>query len=102
MNNRNEQDKRNYLAFLEYFGLLFYASVIVLIVVSIVFVQSGHKNTLKTKEKQELMNCNQIGQLGGLALLVKARQTYIVNKDWSEDSTMTDRKRETLNEILAR
>lgn len=80
MNNRNEQDQRNYLAFLEYFGLLFYLAVAVLIVVSIVFVQSGHRNTLKTKENHELMNCNQIGQLGGLALLVKARQTYIHNR----------------------
>lgn len=82
MNNRNEQDQRNYLAFLEYFGLLFYASVIALIVVSIVFVQSGHRNALKTKEN--------------------ATYEKTIVKDWSEDSTMTDRKRETLNELLAR
>ena len=82
MNNRNEQDQRNYLAFLEYFGLLFYLLVVVLIVVSIVFVQSGHRNTLKTKEKATYKN------------------TEV--KDWEQDSTMTDRKRETLNEILAR
>lgn len=82
MNNRNEQDQRNYLVFLEYFGLLFYLAVIVLIVVSIVFVQSGHRNTLKTKEKATYENT--------------------VVKDWAQDSTMTDRKREVLNEILAR
>ena len=82
MNNRNEQDKRNYIAFLEYFGLLFYLAVAILIVVSIAFVQSGHRNTLKTKEKATYENT--------------------VVKDWEQDSTMTDRKRETLNEILAR
>lgn len=50
MNNRNEQDQRNYLAFLEYFRLLFYLAVAVLIVVSIVFVYQRVKECVKTKE----------------------------------------------------
>lgn len=82
MNSRNEQDQRNYLSFLEYFGLLFYLAIPVLIVVSMVFVQSRHINTLKTKEKDAYEN------------------TKV--KDLSEDSTMTDRKIETFNERLAR
>lgn len=75
MNNRNELDKRNYLAFLEYFGLLFYASVIVLIVVSIVFVQSGRRNTLKTKEND------------------KVEKPTTECKDWQSDSTVSIERR---------
>lgn len=75
MNNRNELDKRNYLAFLEYFGLLFYTSVIVLIVVSIVFVQSGHRNTLKTKEKATY------------------EKPTTECKDWQSDSTVSMERR---------
>ena len=82
MNQRNEIDQRNYVLNREYIRLLFLTLLTAFTIVSIVFVQSGHRNTLKTKEKVTYEN-------------TKA-------KDWAQDSTMTDRKRETLNEILAR
>lgn len=56
MNTRNENDKRNYLAFIEYFGLVFYACVLALIVGGVAFVQCSHKNTVKTKEKYKYVN----------------------------------------------
>jgi preprotein translocase subunit SecY len=80
MNERNEIDQRNYVFNREYIRLLFLTLLTAFTIVSIVFVQSGHRNTLKTKEKQEFRNFNEIGRTCGLALLVKARQTYIHNR----------------------
>ncbi len=82
MNTRNENDKRNYLAFIEYFGLVFYGLVLALIVCGLMFshyilfrkvafVQCSHKNTLKTKEKYKYVNAT----------------------DWSKDSTISEEKK---------
>ena len=83
MNNRNELDKLNELHLLEYLRPLFYLAVLSLIVATIFFVQCK-----KPKEN----------------LRVPYNPLYKNTecKDWSEDSTMTQGKIETLNEILAR
>ena len=84
MNNRNSIDARNFVyALLSGLRLAFYLAVLALIVGGVFFVQCE-----KPKEN----------------LRVPYNPLYKNTecKDWSEDSTMTQGKIETLNEILAR
>jgi hypothetical protein len=39
MNTRNDNDKRDYLGIIEYFGLIFYGLVLALIVGGVIYVQ---------------------------------------------------------------
>ena len=84
MNTRNTNDKRNYLiAFIEGIRLSFYLSVLALILGGVMFVQCEKPKANIRVPYNPLYENTEV-------------------KDWSEDSTMTQGKIETLNEIMAR
>lgn len=102
MNNRNNLDNRNFVyALLSGLRLAFYLAVLALILGTIFFVQCE-------KPKANLRNVDLYRISDDISVLViscfkfNIRQQYLINQDWSEDSTMTQGKIETLNEILAR
>lgn len=84
MNTRNNIDARSFLnAFFSSLRLAFYLAVLSLILGGVFFVQCEKpKTNLRVPYNPMVKNTE--------------------CKDWSEDSTMTQGKIETLNEILAR
>ena len=85
MNTRNQNDQQNQLEFLSYLRPLFYLAVLVLIIGGICVVQ-----------------CSEPKQVEQPNMRVPYNPLYENTevKDWSEDSTMTQGKIETLNEIM--
>lgn len=92
MNNRNELDKRNEVNFLEYLRPLFYLAVIAVIVGGVATVQCSEP---KEQPKQNL-------RVPYNPLYTKPEIADSTKHDWGNDTLLSGRKIETLNEILAR
>lgn len=92
MNNRNELDKRNEVSFWEYLRPLFYLAVVAVIVCGVVTVQCSEP---KEHPKQNL-------RVPYNPTYTKPEIADSTKHDWGNDTLLSARKIETLNEILAR
>ena len=89
MNNRNELDSRNEVNFWEYLRPLFYIAVVAVIVGGIVTVQCSEPT------KQNL-------RVPYNPLYTKPEIADSTKHDWGNDTLLSARKIETLNELFVR
>lgn len=92
MNNRNELDKRNEVNFWEYLRPLFYLAVVAVIVGGIATVQCSEP---KEQPKQNL-------RVPYNPMYTKPEIADSTKHDWGNDTLLSARKIETLNEIFVR
>lgn len=92
MNNRNELDKRNEVNFWEYLRPLFYLAVVAVIVAGIATVQCSEP---KEQPKQNL-------RVPYNPMYTKPEIADSTKHDWGNDTLLSGRKIEALNEFFVR
>ena len=92
MNNLNELDKRNEVSFWEYLRPLFYLAVVAVIVCGVATVQCSEP---KEQPKQNL-------RVPYNPTYTKPEIADSTKHDWGNDTLLSERKIEALNELFVR